>query len=1048
MDVSPQLVASQKSLYSIGSMSSASPSKKGAKQTRLQLPEEAAVNGISDSERSATSWTASVARDDSDDSIMGEVQERMVRLDVAMENVKSSFSGGTSKSLRSPTLKTWATEASGLSDVKTPRRRPCKIPFCLALVGTVCAGALLACVLMFSPLAVFAHQLHDATLRLYHKSTARQQELIDHLTAAAADASHSNVLHIISSMIQSTVIEPPDRAIETLWGTVRTMKRAIPGWNGTDSEERMMLSHRSLLELLDQKRSDVYSFQGAADYLYVGFKDDEFAGASVHCTDDSCRTGHMDVLWYDAPGGKVSNLSMWTVDLKEEAPKYLSDVVAFKPTERPWYTIQSDLTKQAQDGVHISLRRVWSELYLFVDGALGLTRTAPMADCKNYSCMTGVVGSDVTLPIVSKGCEAAWADFQKMLEGSTYSFQIDASNSGVFIVNHRSEISQVQEGILVGASDVSALQSGAFVRADNSTNKLVQQTSAAILQRFGTWNSLELQEEEQLFNFSLSQSGKMGPCKESGERQSDLDCMRVGTLSVRLDNFTSWLVVLVSPNAAFNSLAWSTEAALTIEAKEMRETLSQLDSALSMSAGVAFGLTTLFTLMVGSVLGTTVSSALHRLSLLLRRLGELDFTHEPIGDALRGGSRSRFRDVSDLQDAFCRLSRGIESFSRFVPEAVVRNILRGDERANRLHVSRRQVTIMFSDIKDFTSISESLCPRNLIFVLTSYLAVMSRIVESFEGVVAEILGDGLLVYWNTPLEVEDHAVKACLAALAMKQALGPLNRSLSDLGLPHLEVRIGLNTGDVLSGTFGSDKKMKFGCMGDPVNLASRLEGLCKVYGVGIVCSSMTHEHLQDSFICRKLDVVQVKGRKEPVLIYEVMGCMSDETSSGDEVPDIDDAGSESSIQHKPPMRKCNSKASEGEAVFKSALEALENSRQSLREFPGFDRLVQQQKQQKMGQRKTNSSRSSTPITAAKALSLAVEDSESLREHARQFEVALEAYQAAQFREAVQSAEALLVRYPADSAATRLLKMARAAEGKDAAHGSSHWTGISVMTDK
>mmetsp|Transcript_63478 Transcript_63478/g.104095 ORF Transcript_63478/g.104095 Transcript_63478/m.104095 type:complete len:242 (-) Transcript_63478:57-782(-) len=108
----------------------------------------------------------------------------------------------------------------------------------------------------------------------------------------------------------------------------------------------------------------------------------------------------------------------------------------------------------------------------------------------------------------------------------------------------------------------------------------------------------------------------------------------------------------------------------------------------------------------------------------------------------------------------------------------------------------------------------------------------------------------------------------------MQQALGPLNYEITECKLEPLKVRIGVNTGEVLSGTFGSDLKMKFGCMGDPVNLASRLEGLCKTYGVGVLCSQATKDRLppEDGFVCRKLDLVQVKGKKEPTVIYEVIG--------------------------------------------------------------------------------------------------------------------------------------------------------------------------------
>merc|ERR1711953_307956 len=100
---------------------------------------------------------------------------------------------------------------------------------------------------------------------------------------------------------------------------------------------------------------------------------------------------------------------------------------------------------------------------------------------------------------------------------------------------------------------------------------------------------------------------------------------------------------------------------------------------------------------------------------------------------------------------------------------------------------------------------------------------MTRIVTLYDGVVAEILGDGLLVFFNTPDDVEDHAAKACGAALAQCDVLGPLNDELNEFGFPRLDIRIGIHSGTVLTGNIGSESKMKFGCMGDPINLASRL---------------------------------------------------------------------------------------------------------------------------------------------------------------------------------------------------------------------------------
>lgn len=180
---------------------------------------------------------------------------------------------------------------------------------------------------------------------------------------------------------------------------------------------------------------------------------------------------------------------------------------------------------------------------------------------------------------------------------------------------------------------------------------------------------------------------------------------------------------------------------------------------------------------------------------------------------------------------------------------------------------------MFSNIQDSACLSEKLSQRDLLFVLTRFFSVMTRIVELFDGVVGEIMTEppGLLVFWNTPLSVEDHAAKACAAALAQQNAVFLLNTEFAQLDLLHLKVSVGLHTGPVMTGNIGSEQKMKFGCLGDPMNLASRLAGLCKLYGVGVISSAATHSALPDLFLCRKLDLVKVKGRMEPTTIYEVV---------------------------------------------------------------------------------------------------------------------------------------------------------------------------------
>jgi adenylate cyclase len=347
-----------------------------------------------------------------------------------------------------------------------------------------------------------------------------------------------------------------------------------------------------------------------------------------------------------------------------------------------------------------------------------------------------------------------------------------------------------------------------------------------------------------------------------------------------IDDQARWLVVIALPSEAFFKI-YNYQAMETTDRIDASE--SNVDSNLNttnVACIVSVTIAVIFAFLVASVISCLVLRPLTRLGVMMERLSILDFAKgSPEYEKLQSrGVRGRIREVNVLREGFCRLSKSIETFARFVPEAVVRELISPDEtkrqRARQLHVAKRTVTIMFSDVKDFTTISESLPQKQLVFLLTLYLTVMTRIIESFEGVVGEVLGDGLLCFWNTPDRVEDHAVKACMAALAQQQALVPLNAELERRNLPQLQIRIGLHTGEVLTGNIGSEQKMKFGCMGDPVNLASRLEELCKVYGCGIMISGTTHESLHEElgFVTRRLDLIEVKGKEEPTCIHELIG--------------------------------------------------------------------------------------------------------------------------------------------------------------------------------
>jgi adenylate cyclase len=211
------------------------------------------------------------------------------------------------------------------------------------------------------------------------------------------------------------------------------------------------------------------------------------------------------------------------------------------------------------------------------------------------------------------------------------------------------------------------------------------------------------------------------------------------------------------------------------------------------------------------------------------------------------------------------------AFQHYVSPAVVDNILKEMEKL-KLGGEKKELTALFSDIRGFTSISEGLDPEDLVKFLNEYFTVMTRIILNYQGTLDKFIGDAIMAFYGAPLEQKDHAVRACRTAVDMIQSLRELQADWEARKLPYIDIGIGLNSGDMTVGNMGSDERFDYTIMGDNVNLASRLEGINKVYGTNIVISQYTHELIkEDSFFIRELDSVRVKGKKEPVTIYELI---------------------------------------------------------------------------------------------------------------------------------------------------------------------------------
>jgi adenylate cyclase len=233
--------------------------------------------------------------------------------------------------------------------------------------------------------------------------------------------------------------------------------------------------------------------------------------------------------------------------------------------------------------------------------------------------------------------------------------------------------------------------------------------------------------------------------------------------------------------------------------------------------------------------------------------------------------QSRIREISTLATAVEEMKTSLRSFQKYVPADLVRLLLESGEEA-ALGGTRKDITVYFSDIVGFTSISERLAPEQLVDLLARYLDEMTAAILANGGTVDKFIGDAIMAFWGAPRAHDRHPLAACRAALANRARLEELRAQWTRSGLPELRARTGIHTGAATVGNFGSPSRLDYTAIGDTVNVASRLEGLNRVYGTEILISAVTREAVADAMVTRPIDKVAVKGRTEGIMIYELVG--------------------------------------------------------------------------------------------------------------------------------------------------------------------------------
>jgi adenylate cyclase len=316
---------------------------------------------------------------------------------------------------------------------------------------------------------------------------------------------------------------------------------------------------------------------------------------------------------------------------------------------------------------------------------------------------------------------------------------------------------------------------------------------------------------------------------------------------------TAWSPVRIGDEAA----AW--RIVVAVPRSEVLAPADALRDALLRFIPIAVAAAGLLVLL----LSARIAGPVLALEAAARRICRNDFTPS-------GAARSPFSEIDRLNRAIETMRSALATFMRYVPADIVRELIASGREAE-IEGTRREITVVFSDLRDFTSITEKLPPATVTELLSAYYDRMTRLYKSRNGVVDKFMGDGIMALWNAPASNEDHVADACRACLAARDAF-----AASPLAVPgdgrSFVTRFGVHTGEAVIGNVGGEERMQFTAVGATVNLASRIERLNKLYDTDILVSEAVFRKAGDRFVFRRIDDVRIPGISEPARLYVLIG--------------------------------------------------------------------------------------------------------------------------------------------------------------------------------
>jgi adenylate cyclase len=268
-------------------------------------------------------------------------------------------------------------------------------------------------------------------------------------------------------------------------------------------------------------------------------------------------------------------------------------------------------------------------------------------------------------------------------------------------------------------------------------------------------------------------------------------------------------------------------------------------------------------IVISFILGKRLTLPIRKILDYAARIESLDFSQKLV-------IKSKVKEIKKVGQIVDLMASVLKSFSRYVPSYLVRDVIKSGDVAHIAGESK-EISVLFVDICGFSGIAESMKPTDLMLYLSEYFDKLTKVIYSKGGTLDKYIGDAIMCFWGAPFDDKKHALHACQCAMMFYDALKEINKNWKLRGLPQLSIRSSVSSGTAVVGNVGSTDRLNYTALGDTINLASRLEGLNKVYGTEVLINENAYEAIKELFLCRLVDRVSVRGQTKGVYIYEIM---------------------------------------------------------------------------------------------------------------------------------------------------------------------------------